>query len=52
MCVLNKDKTAGRNVPDLSVTGLVLDRAAEPHSEHALRAPCANQLDAYPPRCE
>jgi hypothetical protein len=37
MCILNKDKIAGRNVPDLSVTRLVRDRAVEPHGEHAIR---------------
>jgi hypothetical protein len=36
MRILNGDKTAGRDVPDLCVTGLVLDRAAQPHSEHAV----------------
>jgi hypothetical protein len=37
MRILNEDNTAGGDLPDLTVTGLVLDRAVQPHGEHALR---------------
>jgi len=37
MRILDENKAAGGNVADFSVAGLILDRAIEPYSQHALR---------------
>ena len=37
MRILDENKVAGGNVADFSVAGLILDRAIEPYSQHALR---------------